>query len=165
MKLITSPFISGWVKMHKTLKNLQRKNSLIRLRSLKTRNENFCRSGTKTVATTELDPTGKAANEPGAKLDAGKSPLYRGFFNYFPRAIRAVADVSAFGAAKYSWGGWRSVPDGYTRYSDALVRHIDDEAAGEFLDRDSKLFHAAHAAWNALARLELMLEELEQNNA
>lgn len=119
----------------------------------------------KIMTKSEVDPNGKAANEPGAKLDAGKSPLYRGFFNYFPRAIRAVADVSAFGAAKYSWGGWRSVPDGYTRYSDALVRHINDEAAGEFLDRDSKLFHAAHAAWNSLARLELMLAELEQNNA
>lgn len=95
------------------------------------------------------------------KYDGGKSPVYRGAIAYFPRAIGVVAEVSAFGASKYAWKGWESVPDGYNRYSDALVRHLGYEGKGEVLDPDSGLLHAAHTAWNALARLELLLKERE----
>jgi len=109
----------------------------------------------------EKDPTGRNPNEPGAKVDAGKPCLYRGAINYFPRAIEAVAEVSTFGANKYCWGGWETVPDGVARYSDAMVRHLAKEAKGEVLDADSGLRHAAHFAWGALARLELMLREQE----
>lgn len=93
------------------------------------------------------------------KYDAGKAPVFRGAMAYFPRAISAVAAVSAFGASKYAWKGWESVPDGFNRYSDAMVRHLTYEGQGEVLDPDSGLLHAAHAAWNALARLELLLKE------
>lgn len=93
------------------------------------------------------------------KFDGGKAPMFRGAIDYFPRAISAVAGISAFGASKYAWKGWESVPDGYNRYSDALVRHLAYEGEGEVLDPDSGLLHAAHAAWNALARLELILKE------
>lgn len=96
------------------------------------------------------------------KYDAGKAPVFRGAVSYFPRAIRAVAGVSAFGASKYAWKGWESVPDGYNRYSDAMVRHLSYEGEGEILDPDSGLLHAAHAAWGALARLELYLKDEEQ---
>lgn len=95
----------------------------------------------------------------GIKYDGGKAPIYRGAIAYFPRAISAVAEVSALGASKYAWNGWRSVDDGFNRYSDALVRHLGYEAEGEILDSDSGLLHAAHAAWNALARLELLIQE------
>jgi hypothetical protein len=95
------------------------------------------------------------------KFDGGKAPVYRGAVSYFPRAISAVAEVSAFGASKYAWNGWQSVPDGYNRYSDAMVRHLGYEATGEVLDPDSGLLHAAHSAWNSLARLELLLKEVE----
>lgn len=93
------------------------------------------------------------------KYDGGKSPVYRGAISYFPRAISAVASVSNFGASKYAWKGWEGVDDGVNRYSDALVRHLIYEGEGETLDPDSGLLHAAHTAWNALARLELMLRE------
>lgn len=93
------------------------------------------------------------------KYDGGKSPIFRGGLSYFPLAIGAVAEVSAFGASKYAWNGWRGVDDGYNRYSDAMVRHLAYEGSGEVLDPDSGLLHAAHAAWNALARLELLIEE------
>lgn len=97
---------------------------------------------------------------PGAvKYDAGKAPVFRGAVAYFPRAIQAVASVSAFGATKYAWSGWRHVPDGLNRYSDAMVRHMLAEAEGQDLDPDSGLLHAAHTGWNALARLELILQE------
>ena len=97
------------------------------------------------------------------KYDAGKAPIYRGALSYFPRAISAVAAVSAFGASKYAWNGWQDVDDGYNRYSDALVRHLAYEGEGEDVDPDSGLLHAQHAAWNALARLELLLREKATN--
>ena len=50
-----------------------------------------------------------------------------------------------------------SVPDGEARYTDAMLRHVFKEFAGEKNDADTELSHAAHAAWNALARLELAL--------
>lgn len=97
------------------------------------------------------------------KYDGGKAPIYRGALSYFPRSLAAVASVSAFGASKYAWKGWESVPDGVNRYSDALVRHLAYEGQDEVLDPDSGLLHASHAAWNALARLELILKEREKN--
>lgn len=93
------------------------------------------------------------------KYDAGKAPIFRGVVSYFPRAIEAVAQVSGFGASKYAWAGWEGVDDGINRYSDAMVRHLMREGQGEVLDSDSGLLHAAHTAWGALARLELMLRE------
>lgn len=105
----------------------------------------------------EYDPNGKSAHEPGAKLDAGKVCAFRGAIDYFPRAIEQIAAVSTFGASKYAWKGWETVPEGFERYSDALVRHLIAEGKGEAIDCDSGLFHAGHAGWNALARLELLL--------
>lgn len=98
------------------------------------------------------------------KYDAGKPCPYRGVFDYFPRAIEAVAAISTFGARKYAWKGWEGVDDGIARYSDAMVRHLLKEGKGEYLDDDSGLPHAAHAAWGALARLELMLRENDKTN-
>lgn len=106
----------------------------------------------------EFDPTGKAPNTPGAKLDAGKAPMLRGCLEYFPLALEQVAKVSEYGATKYTWKGWETVPGGIDRYGDALVRHL---VKAEH-DPDTGLLHAAHAAWNALARLELMLRERDK---
>lgn len=100
----------------------------------------------------------------GIKYDGGKAPIFRGVISYFPRAIEAVAEVSAFGASKYEWNGWEHVPEGITRYSDAMVRHLTKEAKGEILDDDSGFLHATHTAWGALARLELILREREAAN-
>jgi hypothetical protein len=149
----------------------------------------------------ELDPLGKDAHEPGAKLDHGKprpALVLSGFVNaiadigngyitepdsntlsllkYFaddiihpdrqsagftyvvatyPKALMEVIKVGTFGAAKYTDDGWKSVPNGFNRYSDAMLRHIFKELIGETHCKDSGLLHAAHAAWNALARAEL----------
>lgn len=99
------------------------------------------------------------------KLDTGKEPIFRGFVQYFPRAIKAVAGVSAYGAEKYkTYGGFHSIEDGLARYSDAHVRHmVNAEIDGE-LDPESGLLHAAHEAWNAMAKLEIMLREKEAAN-
>lgn len=108
----------------------------------------------------EKDPYGKDAHEPGSKLDAGKPEIVKDVLAYFPNAIRAVGGVSAYGAKKYTRMGWASVPNGVDRYTEALGRHLVAEATGSVID-ESGLMHAAQVAWNALARLELMLRESE----
>ncbi len=108
----------------------------------------------------EADPTGREAGEPGAKLDAGK-PRVGLMIDGFPRALLEVAKISTFGANKYSDGGWLRVPNGIARYKDAMQRHNLKIARGGIVDPDSGLLHAAHAAWNALAILELMILEGE----
>ena len=102
-------------------------------------------------------------HEPGAKFDQGKvrvALMMRGF----AKALWAVAEVSTHGAEKYSPGGWQYVIDGDARYDDAQMRHKLLEWMGESNDKDSCLKHAAQAAWNALARLELMLRDESLQN-
>ena len=103
------------------------------------------------------DPHGIAQHAPGAKLDAGKEPM-RLVLQAMPRALLAVGQVGAYGAVKYSENGWREVPRGIDRYTDAMFRHALREGM-EAHDEESGLLHAAQVAWNALARLELMLQE------
>jgi len=106
----------------------------------------------------EADPFGKEAHEPGAKLDADKNRLGLVLLG-FSRALQEVGKVGTYGAGKYSDSGWIAVPDGQQRYTDALLRHLMREADGEQNDPDTQLCHAAHTAWNALARLDLLLRE------
>lgn len=113
-------------------------------------------SGQTRSTTSESDPTGRSSHTPGAKLDAGKVPILQGALEYFPNALREVAQVSYVGAKKYTWKGWESVPDGINRYGNALARHL---LATELYDVDTGCLHAAQVAWNALARLELILRE------
>lgn len=111
-----------------------------------------------TFGALETDPNGKTPNEPGAKLDAGKNRIGLVLFG-FARALQEVGKVGTYGANKYTDNGWTEVPDGERRYTDALLRHLLSEAAGEEHDPDTGLRHAAHAAWNALARLDLALRD------
>lgn len=105
----------------------------------------------------------EAVGRGAIKYDGGKPSVYRGVVDYFPRAVMAVAAISTFGANKYAWKGWEGVEDGIARYSDAMMRHLLQEATGEELDPDSGMMHAAHAAWGALARLELILREQQDD--
>jgi hypothetical protein len=109
----------------------------------------------------EAVPDGLDIHAPGAKADATKIRAGLVLLN-FAHALQAVSEVGTFGARKYSDNGWREVPAGIDRYTDALLRHLLAEGTGEYLDQDSELLHAAHCAWNALARLELMLAQEPQ---
>ena len=109
----------------------------------------------------DKDPSGKSLKEPGTKGDLGKAPVLTGAIQYFPRALRAVSEVSEIGARKYSWSGWSSVPKGIRRYGDALARHLLYEAIDGETDPETGVLHASQVAWNALARLELILREKE----
>jgi hypothetical protein len=102
---------------------------------------------------TEHDPTGRDQHEPGAKLDAGK-PRPALVLGGFVLALRAVTEVGTLFGADY---GWRSVPDGTQRYTDDMLLHWLADPDGLSPDPDSGIAHATHLAWNALARLELML--------
>jgi hypothetical protein len=104
-----------------------------------------------------FDPNNLNQHEPGAKLDGGK-PRMSLIMNGFASALYEVAQVGTYGADKYTDNGWVEVLDGVSRYTDAMYRHLLFESS-ETHDPESNLMHAAHAAWNALARLELMLRE------
>ena len=104
----------------------------------------------------EVDPFGKPPYEPGCHLDKNKPQILRGLLEQFPRACAGVAEISAMGAEKYTWNGWESVPDGVGRFGESELRHILAQA--EHQDNlPLRTLHAKQAAWNALARLELML--------
>ena len=106
------------------------------------------------TAPVERDPNGLDPHAMGAKLDAGK--VQADLLEDFGLALLAVAEVATYGATKYSRGGWQHVEHGVVRYSAAKWRHAL-KGRYETHDRDTGLLHAAHEAWNALAKLELML--------
>ena len=109
----------------------------------------------------EADPNGLAANTPGAKLDAGKvRPAL--VLGGFARALLEVSKVGTYGATKYTENGWMEVPNGLSRYDDAKLRHWLIEKTGVECDPDTNLAHAAHEAWNALARLDLLIRQKEK---
>ena len=102
------------------------------------------------------------------KKDDSEKPRCSLVLGDFARALLAVSQVGTFGARKYEDHNWLKVENGFERYSDALVRHLL-QGSYEPYDNESGLSHAAHAAWNALARLELILRyteehEFEQSN-
>lgn len=104
----------------------------------------------------ETEPHGRDQHEPGAKMDAGKNRPGL-MVQDFSRALIAVAEVCTDGAKKYSDSGWLEVTGAPSRYYDALFRHLLAEATGSEVDPKTGSLHAAHAAWNALALLELKL--------
>lgn len=106
----------------------------------------------------EKDRFGKDPHESGAKLDAGKPRMGLVLLG-FKDALVEVSKVGTFGANKYSDNGWITVPEGFERYTDAMFRHIF--APDEF-DKDSRITHLAHTAWNALAVLQLHLNEMKE---
>lgn len=108
----------------------------------------------------ETDPHGRDPHTPGAKLDAGKVRVDL-IFDDMALALIEVARVATYGAQKYTEGGWLDVPNGYQRYTAAMDRHRLAEAIEPY-DPDSQLLHAAHLAWNAVARLELVLRGMEK---
>ena len=104
----------------------------------------------------EQDPYGMDPHAAGAKLDGGKNRLGLVLMG-FARALEAVGRVGTYGAAKYTDDGWVAVQDGERRYTNAMLRHLLQEAIGERIDPETHIEHAAHCAWNALARLDLAL--------
>lgn len=80
-----------------------------------------------------------------------------------PRALEALAKVMTWAIEEkgYVEHDWLNVPDAIKEYHGALHRHDNKEMKGITHDHESKFHHAAHVAWNAMARVELILREEE----
>lgn len=97
----------------------------------------------------------------GVKLDKDKLPYYTVLASQFPNAINAVIKRSLEGHIKYEefdedWKNWERVENGYITYSNAMLRHLFREGD------DTEIQHDIAVAWNALARLELKLKQLNE---
>ena len=111
----------------------------------------------------------------GIKYDTGKALLGE-MFQDFSIPLEFVARVWEFGANKYGKSNWKYVENARNRYTNALLRHLANETEHEY-DKETNLLHAAHVAWNALARLyfiallhdkktyQKFLNEVENNSA
>ena len=100
----------------------------------------------------------------GKKNDDEKIRLGEVLHN-FSRAIIEVGKAGTYGAKKYSMDNFGQVSDSVNRYTNAMYRHLFAEANGEKLDKEWGLLHATHAAWNALARLEMILREMPEEKS
>lgn len=99
----------------------------------------------------------------GLKLDAGKPPVYQGVIRYFPRALEEIAVISAAGTAApgHVWDGWKTVTDGFTRYSDAMGRHqLQEVQIDPSKEPQAFITAVATVGWNDLARLEHLIQDL-----
>lgn len=82
----------------------------------------------------------------------------------FSLALMAVSALGTFGIQKYGASNWLRVDDAVARYTDAMSRHFLSEGSQE-VDPETGMHHAVAVAWNALARLELMIREEERLNS
>ena len=98
----------------------------------------------------------------GTKNDEGK--FMGQLLGDFSRALVGVAEVGTFGAKKYTRGGWKTVPNAYQRYYDALWRHLL-LANQEQCDSESGMWHLEHAAWNLLAIIELQKKGIKPDES
>lgn len=93
----------------------------------------------------------------GIKFDSGKLRLAE-MIQDFRLPLSAVCRIWEFGADKYAKSNWKKVDNAIDRYTNAMLRHLLEEEAKPF-DDESELLHAAHVAWNALARLHFIMHE------
>jgi len=85
-------------------------------------------------------PQSKKQEKRFRKFDDGKTK----FGLIPPRAIKAIADVLTYGANKYHAHNWCQGAD-WSRYIDAMQRHINAWVCGEDIDPESGHHHLAHA--------------------
>lgn len=103
-----------------------------------------------------------AIQEEGIKYDANKPRLGEMFLD-FNIPLEKVAKVWEFGVKKYGKGNWKFVVNARNRYTNALLRHLAKEADSEW-DEETHLLHAAHVAWNALARLYFIVNSVSDKD-
>ena len=97
--------------------------------------------------------------EMAVKLDS-KKPKIALLFKQFPKALEAIARCSEYGHEKYKdtdldYLNFKRVKEGSDAYANAGLRHRLQKG----IDLESMLPHCYHVAWNALAELELLLED------
>lgn len=98
----------------------------------------------------------------GVKHNKNK-PKMSVLFKQFPDALEAIVRCSEYGHNKYKetdkdWLNFKRIEGGSTSYEDANIRHRLQKGN----DLESGLPHKYHIAWNALAELQLWIEENEK---
>jgi hypothetical protein len=91
-------------------------------------------------------------------------PVYSGFVCYFPDAIVEVAKLSQEGNDQHNPGQrlfWNRAKSGDEM--DALCRHMLD-GARELQHIDERILHQRAVAWRAMANLQKLCEERENQN-
>jgi hypothetical protein len=71
-------------------------------------------------------------------------------------ALREVALVHKYGDDHYGMGNWRKGQP-FSSPIDSALRHIEKTLNGEDKDPDSGQYHMAHAAWNCLFLLHMLI--------
>jgi hypothetical protein len=113
----------------------------------------------------QIERKSEVERKPGVKLDEDKVQLFKGFRWQFHRGMTAVAEhtVRTVLDPGHIWKGWVAVENGFERYTEALERHLHWEAFyyGLPSQRKEMLAHTVAVAWNAMARLEHLLIDIE----
>lgn len=96
------------------------------------------------------------------KHDEWKLPLYTVLFEQFPEALQTVAECSDSWHKKYElngdWNNFRRV-ENPKRYLNAMIRHLVQSKWWLERNPDGDVLHMAQVAWNALAYLQILLDE------
>lgn len=116
--------------------------------------------GGKLPAVNIAGPSVADASKEGRKIGKVRMDLV---MQDMPRAIEALARVMtwALDSKGYKESDWLHVPDAINKYSGGMHRHDNKEKRGQEFDDESGLEHAIHTAWNAMARVELILRKKE----
>lgn len=80
-----------------------------------------------------------------------------------PNAHRTIAEVLTYGSEKYGANNWCAGAE-YSRYVDALERHLNAWKSGDSYDRESGYHHLAHAGCCLLFLLEYELSGLGEDD-
>ncbi len=99
----------------------------------------------------------------GVKYNDNKPKLSM-LFTQFPDALKAVVKCSEYGHEKYKefdkdFLNFKKVEGGSRAFADSGLRHRTEKGLDE-----SGLPHQYHVAWNALAELQMWIEEQKQKN-
>lgn len=82
----------------------------------------------------------------GKKYDKGKVRM-----DLVPLdVVENVAKILTMGAEKYSENSWQELPNFWSRYKAALLRHLAAIDKGELVDPESGLPHIDHVLCNAM---------------
>ena len=96
------------------------------------------------------------------KFDEGRVPMHL----VPPAAIKAIAEVFAFGAEKYSPNNWRFDGDttDHSRTYASVQRHLNSYWDGEDLDPESGKLHLAHALTQTIILLTHVMDNPEMDD-
>lgn len=101
---------------------------------------------------------------PTDKQTRKETPIYSGVLKYFPDALAEVARVSFIGNEQHNpgeplhWAKEKSKDE-----PDACVRHLLESETEDGMPRldEDNTYHAAKAAWRALAHLQRLMDKVQ----